>query len=225
LPREPIIDRIGRWIGAHASDEPPAPMGIGKRILYGLLGLFLTALFGGLFAWAVYSFVEAQASQKWPSVQGKVISAGLGTKVGRTSRGRRTVEYSAAVVYQYTVQGQEHTSAQLAFGPEQNYSFVARAVAERYHKDQKVTVYYDPANPKNAVLQREVLFGGYVYGFVGLFVGFCGLRLVLLSFTPMMASKNSRWLPWSHRFTWPDLPLLIVGALGLVLWIPMLFGL
>jgi hypothetical protein len=42
--------------------------------------------------------------------------------------------------------------------------------------------------------------------------------------TPTIASTNSRWLPWSRRFTWPDLPLTVLGAIGLVFWVPMLFG-
>src|SRR6202023_2561132 len=106
----------------------------------GFLGLFLTALFGSLFVWSVFSFVECWMSRNWPSVQGAVKSAGLLEKVGRDSRGRRTVEYSASVVYQYKVADREYTGARLGFGPEQNYAFLARAIAERYQPKQQVTV-------------------------------------------------------------------------------------
>jgi len=88
-----------------------------------------------------------------------------------------------------------------------------------------VTVYHDPADPKSAVLQREVLFGGYLFALVGLFVGYIGVRLLMVAWTPTLASSTSRWLPWSRRFTWIDLPLTVLGAIGLLLWLPMLFGL
>jgi hypothetical protein len=223
-PAVPVIDRIGRLIGAHASEEAPRPLGVGKRIGSAFLGLFLTAIFGGIFVWVVLSFVQSRASQRWPSVQGKVLSAGVAEKVGRTSRGRRTVEYSAAVVYQYTVDGKEFSSSEMSFGPQQTYSFLAKKLANQYEEGQEVTVYYDPANPKTAVLRREVMFGGWVFGLAGLLVGFIGLRLLLLALVPTVGSRNSRWWPWSQRYTWVDLLLTIVGGIGVLLWVPMLLG-
>jgi hypothetical protein len=56
-----------------------------------------------------------------------------------------------------------------------------------------------------------------------LFGGYWGLRCLLLA--PALASRNSRWLPWSHRFTWPDLPLTIVGVIGTLAWMAMMSGL
>jgi hypothetical protein len=225
LPTESVLDGIGGWVGAHTADGPPAPLNARKRIVLGVLGLFLAALFGGMFVWAVTEFAACGASRDWPSAPGKVERAGVAEEVSRTMRGRKRVSHSAAVRYKYTAQGRDHTGTRVGFGPEQNYSFLARELAERYRPDQPVTVYYDPADPRNAVLQREVLFGGYVFGFVGLFVGFCGVRLLLVSLTPTTGTANSRWLPWSRRVTWPDLPVTVLGVIGMVLWVPMLFGL
>jgi hypothetical protein len=222
---ESVLDRIGGVVGAHTADGPPGPLTARKRIVLGVFGLVLAALFGGMFVWAVSEFAACRASRNWPSAPGQVEGAGVLEEISRTRRGRERVEYSTVVRYKYAVQGRDHTGARVGFGPSQSYSFLASELAGQYRPGQPVTVYYDPADPKNAVLRREVLFGGYVYGFVGLFGGFWGVRLLLVSVTPTTRTADSRWLPWSRRVTWPDLPLVVLGVIGVVLWVPMLFGL
>jgi hypothetical protein len=224
-PSGGIVDRIGRWMGAHTSDDAPGALTAGRRAVWGVMGLFLLALFGGVGAHGASSFVERSASERWAKAEGVVEDAGVYKKVGRTALRRRTVEHSAAVHYKYTVKGKEHEGGRIAFGPSENYSFLARAQAGQYRPGQKVTVYYDPARPESAVLQREVQLGGYLFTVVGLFVGYVGLRLLLLALAPTTASSNSRWLPWSRRFTRVDVPLTAAGAVALALWLPMLLGL
>ncbi len=219
-----LLDRLNRVMSADASGKPPKPLSVGQRIVLGLFGPLFTALFGGLFVFAILTFAECQASQKWSAVQGKVESAGVDVTVGRSGQGRRMVEHSASVVYHYTVQGKEYIGSQIAFGPRENYASAARALARPYSPDQQVTVYYDPNNPSNAVLQREVVFGAYLHLAFGLALGFFGLRVLLVSVTPGTNWTNNRWFPWAHRLTWPDLLLTVVGVIGLVLWAPMLFG-
>jgi len=224
-PAGGIVDRIGRWMGAHASNNIPGPLAAGRRVVWGVMGLFLLALFGGVGAYGVSSFVERSASERWAKAEGVVEDAGAYEKVGRTLRGRPMVEHSAIVHYKYTVKGKEHEGGRIAFGPSESYSFLAKALASQYRPGQKVMVYYDPARPESAVLKREVLFGAYLLTVVGLFGGYVGLRLLLLALAPTTVSSNSRWLPWSRRFTLVDLPLTAAGAVALALWLPMLLGL
>ena len=135
------------------------------------------------------------------------------------------VDSSASVVYHYTVDGKKYTSSRVTFGPRDNYAFLAHALAAQYHPDQQVTVIYDPANPDYAVLRRDIQFSAYHYGFIGLFLGCVGLRMLLNAVMPVMATTNSRWAPWSYRVTWPDLPLAVCCLIGMLLWVPYLFGL
>src|SRR5262249_9806680 len=101
----------------------------------------------------------------------------------------------------------------------------ARALAAKYQPGERVTVYYDPADPKYAVLRREVQASTFLYGFFGLMVSCVGLRMFFIAVFPVISSSNSRWFPWSYRVTWPDL-LLVVGVfLGAFLLVPMLLGL
>src|SRR5205823_3016262 len=111
LPAEPIIDRIGRFIGAHASDARPVSLPLGKRVLLVFGGLFLTTLMGSAFLYLIYSIVECRTSATWPTVQGTVERAGVFEKVGRSAQGRRMIESSASVVYDYTVEGKKYTSS------------------------------------------------------------------------------------------------------------------
>jgi hypothetical protein len=191
----------------------------------GVLSLFLAGLSGGVIVHVISSFVDCRASRNWPSVQGKVERADVSRKVERSARGRPMIEYSAVVVYEYEVEGRKYSSYRLAFGSAENYAASARAEAGRYRPDQKVDVYYDPANPNYAVLERRVTFGTYLWGLLGVPLGFATVRLLCTSLIPTRALANSRWLPWAHRLTWPDLILAVVGLIGMVFWMPMMLGL
>jgi hypothetical protein len=182
-------------------------------------------LFGATGVWAIGSFFAASASRDWPSVNGVVDAVGVNEDVTRSSRGRQIVTYSAVVVAKYTVQGKEYTCRRIAFGHEDSYQFLARDLASQYYVGQVVEVYYAPNNPENSVLRREVLFGAHLDAIMGVCGGLFGLRLLLLAFAPTRASANSRWLPWSRRFTWLDLPIALFGAVSFVLMVPKLLGL
>jgi hypothetical protein len=218
---EPVLDSIARFLRLPGADRLPAPLRVRQRIGFLIVGLFPCMLFGGgaLF-WVISSFVECRASLNWPSVPGKVESSGVFVRGDR-----RKAEFSAAVVYQYTVRGKEYTRSRLAFGPEGTYVATAKAEAARYRPEQEVTVYYDPADPKNAVLERRLLFGTYIWAVRGASLGFAGLRMLCVGLTPTLTSARSHWLPWAHRLTWPDLILGVVGVITLMFWLPMMLGL
>ncbi|MCP3730713.1 DUF3592 domain-containing protein [Sphingomonas sp. MG17] len=91
--------------------------------------------------------VEAQlaASQRWPSVPGTI-----------TRSGARVVNsvYYPAIRYDYDVGGQRLSATRYAFG---NWSGTYQQVSEviaGLPEGGQVPVYYDPANPKFAVLER-----------------------------------------------------------------------
>jgi hypothetical protein len=223
---EPVLDRIARFLRVPGPDGASSPLRVRQRVGLVVMGLFLGGLFGGgALGWVIYSLVQCRASLNWPSAPGKVERSGVFEKIDRTAQGRRMVEHSAAVVYQYTVQGKEYTSSRLAFGPEQTYASTAKSEAARYRPEQEVAVYYDPTDPKNAVLERRLLFGTYIWGVLGASFGFAGLRMLCVGLTPTLASAGSRWLPWAHRLTWPDLILGVVGVITLMFWLPMMLGL
>lgn len=145
-----------------------------------VLGLFVLLIVA--FAWfGVRTLVKyfrarktVRASMGWPAVQGRVLEA----YVGHHSDDEDTVYYPV-VRYAYTVAGQEYTSDQIAFGPEVASSMdalQAEKTVARYPEGSLVTVYYNPDNPQEAVLERRLAspVAALVIG-----AGFLGVALYL----------------------------------------------
>lgn len=118
---------------------------------------------------------NAKASESWPSVPGKVIESELER---RRNDGKTT--YSAVIVYQYTVDGQQLECDDVWFG---QYSTSDRSeinrIVRQYPVGQQVDVYYSPNDPATAVLQPGVTASSYlVFGIGMLFFGIGGLMII-----------------------------------------------
>lgn len=109
----------------------------------------------GLLILAVSLFLgrQQQASVGWPSVEGRVIN----TYLEEYRDAEQEVSYTPRIIYEYRLDGQTYTSQQIAFGIEQSYGSQNRAgdVLDEFPVGSPVTVYYDPDNPGNAVLDRS----------------------------------------------------------------------
>lgn len=108
-------------------------------IVIGLLG----TLGGGQLIW------YAWASRKWPSTKGTIISRRL--NVGTQTEGNPT--YHADIRYEYHVDGRRHESGKIsykAYGSTNPKGAVD--TLEQHKTGAEVTVYYNPRNPKVAVL-------------------------------------------------------------------------
>ncbi|MEW6030954.1 MAG: DUF3592 domain-containing protein [Chloroflexota bacterium] len=88
---------------------------------------------------------------QWPSATGTVTASYLERR--RSSNNRGFVNYPV-VQYSYQVNGQTYAGTKLAPGPEVGGSGAPGVVA-RYPAGAQVTVYYDPQNPSDAVLERN----------------------------------------------------------------------
>lgn len=128
--------------------------------LFGFL-LPLCAIFVGLSAVVQYVMQRKQwtASMKWPTVLGKVTEVGVVTEERREDdddgRIRTTTVYRPDVQYAYVVDGREfHSNAWkwgwTAFYPDETS---AKAPAVRYAVGTSVRVFYNPANPEEAILE------------------------------------------------------------------------
>ncbi len=140
-------------------------------MLWGALciGVFFSAFFligAGLLWVGIRARQKAEASQGWPATQGQIIhtdvlevkyrddTSGMGVS---GSGWKVRVSYLPKVEYEYQVLGQTYTGSRLAFGAEKGY--YTRQQAEeaiaRYPEGAPVTVYYNPENPAEAVLERK----------------------------------------------------------------------
>lgn len=137
-----------------------------------LIPLVVSAVFVWL-GWGYYS--KAQQSESWPETAGKIIES----KVVEASRSRSGSSsksmYKAWVSYDYEVNGQKYRGDQVGFmdGSSSSQKGVAEEV-RKYPVGRAVTVYYNPADPKEACLDRSagmvpwLMMGG---GAVGILIG------------------------------------------------------
>ncbi len=123
---------------------------------------------------------RASASQTWPSVPGVVTVAELGKQIGNDEND--STSYRADISYDYVVDDASYINGAIQFGQVSSSDpSVARAILKRYAVGQAVEVYYNPANPAQAVLEpgmRGATWFLPIFGSIFLLVGFVFTYLV-----------------------------------------------
>jgi len=120
-----------------------------QRIVCALLLLPFVALLAWLAADTVRELVRWRESPSWVAVQGTVEASGI--------RGCGRGGFMATVQYRYAVQAGERTGERFVFGETPCGDLdEARETARSYPPGSAVTVYVDPADPAQSVLQRSV---------------------------------------------------------------------
>lgn len=142
----------------------------GPIFIYLILAAFPALI---IFA-AAYKFLEVWKASRWPKAQGRVV---VSTSEARSVKSmdaksndteRRTF---AKIVYEFTVAGRKYRGDRVSIGEDLGNFQVAETIA-KYPRGKEVTVYYNPVNPTQAVLERDVP--------PGIFKGIVILVLVLI---------------------------------------------
>ncbi|MFQ3621876.1 MAG: DUF3592 domain-containing protein [Spirochaetales bacterium] len=120
---------------------------------------------------------ECAVSYFWSACEGKVVVS----EVTRTYRRLYNPQiYSTHIVYEYAVDGVKYQSSRRVFGPAiSTGKSTQEKIAEKYPVGKIVTVYYEPKDPRNAVLERGIHFDYLLFlgiGFVFLSVGYIGYK-------------------------------------------------
>jgi hypothetical protein len=100
---------------------------------------------------------EAHAAHAWPKASGQVTVSTVKELSTTWADGESTSEYYADIRYTYQVNGQIQTGKDVAVGG-QSPSLVigpCNALAARYPVGKAVSVYYNPQNPSEAVLEKH----------------------------------------------------------------------
>lgn len=121
------------------------------------------ALMIGLIVFATgYKFYQVYKAADWLSTHGKVIGAKAVSRRVRTAQtrfgaekgGDEQVRNFADIHYEYRVNGKRYTGKRVSLGEDLGDHDVA-GMLDRYPLGSSVTVYYNPANPAEAVLERD----------------------------------------------------------------------
>ena len=140
------------------------------------------------------TLTRGAGSSDWPTTQGVIVSSEIqsisrtreSTRRQRKKFGVRRVKrytvYRPLVTYRYTVNGQTYTQRNLDVNGSSEYrkQSSAEAILEKYPVGQEVTVYYDPDNPRDALLEPGEDRGSVLLFFVvGMFMlGVAGMIIV-----------------------------------------------
>lgn len=138
-------------------------------VLLGFTGLALVGV-------GLRRMAKASRSRRWPSVPGTVLSSTVSSRMAPPSSQDEDSPpevpqrlYRPEVRYTYSVGGREFTGSALGLDEvEISDEPLVREQAARYPPDAAVTVYYDPADPSQAVLEPGVQASAWLLPAMGL---------------------------------------------------------
>jgi hypothetical protein len=120
-----------------------------RGLRYGFLSIpgVILCLWGGV------SIAFQYPSCKWPSVEGKIISQFY--REFPYDFKHRVTKAQLEIRYAYTVAGTTYESDRFSLWRSiyQDPDYAVRAFADQHPKGTPIAVYYDPGNPKKAVLR------------------------------------------------------------------------
>jgi hypothetical protein len=144
-----------------------------------LMSLVFLALGGGLLYYARSVSTKAQQSLSWPSTEGVIAHSAV---LWQTRQGSGST-YKADVAYRYKVRGCDYSSERITLADFSSSAGRARGIVSRYPDAAAVTVYYNPVDPSDAVLERGTTSGIALLYLIGGVVAAAGLVFLLASLT------------------------------------------
>lgn len=149
-----------------------------------LLGFGLALLIGYFGIHALLKFQNTrhklELSQDWGTGEGRILTAEVERDVRRDEDGK-SVTYIPHVKYAYQVDGQDYQGDQIGFGtPKFSIAKKANAIVVQYPAGSQISVFYNPLDPGEAVLDR-VIFRPNAYLVIGV-----SLILVMLIMISML---------------------------------------
>lgn len=122
--------------------------------LFTVVILGLVMFLGGLLAWATMQpIIDYTRSLSWPQTEGEILRSGVVVVEGDDS-----ISYHPSADYRYVVNGEPYRGDRLFFGSQWNgpVERPAQRIVDRYPEGQPITVFYDPANPSESVVERRL---------------------------------------------------------------------
>jgi len=107
-----------------------------------IVGLFI--VYGG-----VSSFWEGTGSERWPTVEGKIIKSEVEERSAYIGGSWRQEKYSV-ILYGYEVVGVQYTNSRITW--DGSYPDSGDSLARQFPLGRKVKVHYEPQSPDNSVL-------------------------------------------------------------------------
>jgi hypothetical protein len=157
------------WRDRLAVGDLKAPRGMGFAVAAAvLLPVALIVLPGWLFMAAfammipsviagviVYKMAELRRAARWPSAQARIVRSKLRTVDTKTADGSASRGNMPDIEYVFSVDGAEYHGKRIGIGEIKPDTPAVGAALERYRIGRTGPVFYNPDNPKEAVLERD----------------------------------------------------------------------
>ncbi len=117
-----------------------------------LIALPVLAMFGAALA---NKLIEGRTAAKWAETMGRVTRSNVDVSPQARSGDPDSVKTIPAIDYTFTVDGASYTGNRIAIGEDSGGPNL-KATLQRYPLGAIVKVYYDPADPTNSLLERDV---------------------------------------------------------------------
>src|SRR5262245_35422989 len=101
---------------------------------------------------------QQKIASKWPQTSGQVVQSKIEAREKRNMDGGTTTGNYPLVVYEYEIEGKKYTCKKISVG-EEAADFMVQETIAKYPVGMTVPVYYNPANPREAVLERDLPTG------------------------------------------------------------------
>lgn len=126
-----------------------------------LLVCLLFIILGIVFLlFSFYCYKKSKDSEKWSKTKGQISKAYMGKFTDSDS-----VSYKVEIEYTYTVADKVYSSKRKYYGDHLLSSFYwsTKKLVDKYKIGDTIDVYYNPQNPKDAVLEQGVHFSVLVF--------------------------------------------------------------
>jgi hypothetical protein len=138
-----------------------------NEILF-FISLFAAAMIGVIVLAVVVKMKEVQGAKTWRTTSGTITRSEIRAVKKRDLDNREKVRSAPSIAYEYTVNGKRYSGERISLAeiiPESDIE----AILARYPLGAQVMVYYDPSNPRRAVLERDLPID-FGKGLAGVFV-------------------------------------------------------
>jgi hypothetical protein len=153
------------------------------------VGAVFSVIGAGLGLGGVSAIRKARKRAAWPTVTGTLLSTEViehRRSVSGKHGSRKSVSYEPIVKYSYSVDGKNYSGKRIAADSE---SMISRRAAEkrigRFSSAAEISVYYDPKDPKQAVLDTRAVGLAMLFGI--------GAALIALGVFTLL---NASWISY-----------------------------
>lgn len=130
------------------------------------------------FFFGAWQGIEAFCSSSWPFVKGEVLSSTVETGRDNSAPRGGGASFKGEARYRYSVSGVSYHNDVVRIGQVSTGSSSRAKETARRHPHGPAKIYYDPANPQNAVLEPGVYGDVLVIPGVGLLFAIVGVVII-----------------------------------------------